>query len=77
MKIKDMQFTFADTIAGYVVSCDFELDTFVLETSDGRQFDVKLTANTFAEMVRNLGEAYTDCTGIMRDLRECKGVSRR
>ena len=43
-------------------------DTFTLETSDGREFTVKLTDTTYAELVRNLGEPYADATGQMRDM---------
>jgi anti-anti-sigma factor len=63
-----MRFTFSDTIAGTVVSHRADEDTFTLETLDGRQFDVKLTSQTFAEVVRNLGEAYADATSQMRDM---------
>lgn len=63
-----MDFTFSDLIAGYVASADASKGTFALKTSDGRQFNLKLTASTFAEMTRNLGEAYSDCTGQMRDM---------
>src|SRR5258708_26162460 len=63
-----MRFTFSDTIAGTVVSHRADEDTFTLETLDGRQFDVKLTSQTYAEVVRNLGEAYADATSQMRDM---------
>ncbi len=63
-----MRFTFSDTIAGTVVSHRADEDTFTLETLDGRKFDVKLTSQTFAEVVRNLGEAYADATSQMRDM---------
>ena len=65
-----MKFPFADTIAGTIMSFDWEARCFVMRTSDDRDFHVKLTATTFAEMVRNLGEAYADCTGDMKDLLE-------
>ena len=63
-----MRFTFSDTIAGTVVSYRADEDTFTLETLDGRTFDVTLTSQTFAEVVRNLGEAYADATSQMRDM---------
>jgi mannose/cellobiose epimerase-like protein (N-acyl-D-glucosamine 2-epimerase family) len=66
----NVDFTFSDLLTGYVVSHDFAADTFVLRTSDGRDFNVKLTATVFAEMVRNLGEGYLDCTGNIRDMLE-------
>src|SRR5438477_4542712 len=55
-----MHFTFSDTIAGYVTSTDASKKTFGLKTSDGREFQVKLTDTTYGELVRNLGEPYQD-----------------
>ena len=39
-----------------------------METADKRPFKVRLTATTFAELVRNLGEPYKDATHAMRDM---------
>jgi mannose/cellobiose epimerase-like protein (N-acyl-D-glucosamine 2-epimerase family) len=61
-------FTFSDLVAGYVKSFDFDKGLFIMTTSDGRDYNVKLTATTFAELVRNLGEPFIDCTGVMKDL---------
>jgi anti-anti-sigma factor len=61
-------FEFSDTIAGYVTEFDFENNVFGIKTSDEREFKVRLSSSTYAEMVRNLGESYVDCTGQMRDL---------
>src|SRR4051794_7976159 len=63
-----MAFSFSDTIAGYVKHYDRNADEFTLETSDGREFTVGLTATTGAQLVRNLGEPYVDATGQMRDM---------
>src|SRR3954453_15583432 len=63
-----MKFTFSDLIAGTVTSYRADEDTFTLQTIDGRDFNVALTSQTFAEVVRNLGEAYIDATGQMRDM---------
>ncbi|ADL50860.1 N-acylglucosamine 2-epimerase [Clostridium cellulovorans] len=63
-----MHFPFSDTISGYVTKSDWSKDTFTMKTSDGREFDVKLTPTVYAEVVRNLGEPYIDCTGQIRDL---------
>lgn len=63
-----MGFSFADTIAGYVTSFHGTSDTFGLRTSDGREFNVSLTDNTFALIIRNLGEPYADATSQMRDM---------
>ena len=63
-----MHFTFSDTIAGSVVAYQADEDTFTLRTIDGREFEVALTNQTFAEVTRNLGEAYIDATGQMREM---------
>ncbi|NTW40227.1 MAG: STAS domain-containing protein [Cellulomonadaceae bacterium] len=63
-----IDFTFSDLVAGYVQSFDEDADTFVLRTSDGRDYTVGLSDTTFAEMLRNLSEAYVDATGQLRDL---------
>jgi hypothetical protein len=65
---KMMQFEFSDTIAGYVTDSNRDDKTFRLRTTDGRQFVVKLTPNTYARFLRNLGEPYVDCTGQISDL---------
>ncbi|MBN1180399.1 MAG: AGE family epimerase/isomerase [Anaerolineae bacterium] len=65
-KVETMHFTFSDTVAGYVTQYDKEGDTFGLKTSDGREFTVKLKGNTYALLVRNLGEPYQDSTGQIR-----------
>ncbi len=61
-----IDFTFSDTIAGYVTSATG--DDFVIKTSDGREFAAKLTAATYAEMVRNLGEPFQDIGGPIQSL---------
>jgi mannose/cellobiose epimerase-like protein (N-acyl-D-glucosamine 2-epimerase family)/anti-anti-sigma regulatory factor len=56
-----MQFTFSDTIAGYVTATEGAPDgAFGLKTSDGREFQVKLTDVTFAEVIRNPHEPFQD-----------------
>jgi anti-anti-sigma factor len=66
--LENMRFTFADTIAGYVTDFDPDNDIFGLRTSDGREFQVKITATAYAELVHNLEEAYQDASGQMRDM---------
>lgn len=64
-----MHFTFSDLIAGYVSEFEWELkDKFVIKTSDGREFEIKIGDNCYAELVRNLGEAFIDCTGSIVDM---------
>src|SRR5437588_9522843 len=55
-----MQFTFSDMIAGYVTSVDQGKKIFALKTTDGKEFQVKLTNTTYTELVRNLGEPFQD-----------------
>ncbi len=64
--MQNLTFTFSDLISGYVTQFDPTAGAFGVKTSDGRTFQVALTSNTFAELVRNLGEPYHDATGQMR-----------
>ncbi len=63
-----IDFTFSDTIAGYVVDYDQTADTYVIRTSDGRDYTIKLKGNTYAMAIRNLGDPYADATGPMREM---------
>src|SRR5207248_5591615 len=63
-----LDFTFSDLIAGYVKGYDAGSDTLSMVTSDNRPYTVKLTNNTVAEMLRNLGEAYIDASSQLRGL---------
>ncbi|OIN60656.1 AGE family epimerase/isomerase [Arsenicibacter rosenii] len=60
-----LNFTFSDTIAGYIVSFTPAERSFVVETSDKRQFKLNLIPSTYARSVRNLDEGYQDATGLM------------
>lgn len=61
-----IDFSFSDLIAGYVTNYNSEKDIFGLKTSDGREFQVKLSLMTYAKLIQNLDEAYPDATGSMR-----------
>lgn len=63
-----MQFEFTDLVFGYVSKFNEVEKCFVLTTSDGREFSVKLTDNTFARLMRNLDEPYQDATGNLYTL---------
>ncbi|ACK73074.1 conserved hypothetical protein [Gloeothece citriformis PCC 7424] len=63
-----IDFTFSDLIAGYVTYYNEQEDCFGLKTSDSREYEVYFTPTAYAELVRNLGEAYQDATGQMRDM---------
>jgi mannose/cellobiose epimerase-like protein (N-acyl-D-glucosamine 2-epimerase family) len=66
--VDTIAFPFSDTIAGYVTRPDREGNAFGLRTSDGREFRVQLKANTYAQLLRNLGDPYTDCTAQLQEL---------
>jgi mannose/cellobiose epimerase-like protein (N-acyl-D-glucosamine 2-epimerase family)/anti-anti-sigma regulatory factor len=68
MSANELNFSFSDTIAGYVTGFDEDSDSFGLRTSDGRAYTAWLTPNTFASGMRNFGEDYVDVTGGMRNL---------
>jgi anti-anti-sigma factor len=53
-----IQFTFSDTIAGYVTGTNWSKRTFSLKTSDEREFQIRLTETTYGEYLRNLGEQF-------------------
>ncbi len=61
-------FTFTDTIAGYVTDYDASTKKFGLRTSDGREFAITITDTTYAELLRNLGAAQVDCTAWLGQL---------
>ncbi|MBW4618814.1 MAG: AGE family epimerase/isomerase [Cyanosarcina radialis HA8281-LM2] len=63
-----IDFTFSDSIAGYVTRFDRNADAFSLKTADDREYLVHLSVNIYGELVRNLGEAYQDATAQMRDM---------
>ncbi len=55
-----LSWTFSDTIAGYVTQCDEGSRSFGLRTTDGRELQVNLTAASYGEVMRNLGEPFQD-----------------
>ncbi len=63
-----MEFSFSDTITGYVGDFDRAEDTYTVTTSNGRTFQIKFKSNTYAQLLRNLGDPYYDCTMQMREM---------
>lgn len=63
-----INFPFSDLIAGYITTADANAGTFGLKTTDGREFQVKLTDATYAEMMRNLGEPWQDLGAPLESL---------
>ena len=55
-----MDFTRSDLIAGYVSSSVKSTGIFGLKTSNGQEYQIKLASNTYAEVIRNLGESFHD-----------------
>lgn len=66
--MKNIGFSFSDTIAGYVLRADSTTGDFVLKTSDGREFAVAMGPTAYAQLTRNLGEPYQDCTPQMKQM---------
>jgi len=64
----DINFTFSDTIAGYVTEFNQAERTFSLRTSDNRIFKAYITDNCYARYARNLNEEYQDATYEMLTL---------
>ncbi|MEV8630493.1 AGE family epimerase/isomerase [Streptosporangium sp. NPDC051023] len=58
-----MNFTFSDTIAGQVTAYDRQTAVATVVTADGREFPVSVDGDPSAELLRNLGEPYTDASG--------------
>jgi mannose/cellobiose epimerase-like protein (N-acyl-D-glucosamine 2-epimerase family) len=63
-----IDFTFSDTIAGYVTEYQPQEKWFTLKTSDGRSFKVNMTPSLYARYTRNLTEGYQDASGNMDEL---------
>lgn len=69
--INSIDFCFSDLVAGYVTEFNpqqGEFGTFGLRTSDNRIYEVILTSVTYAQLLRNLGEPYYDCTPQIHNL---------
>jgi mannose/cellobiose epimerase-like protein (N-acyl-D-glucosamine 2-epimerase family) len=64
----EINFTFSDTIAGYVTDFNLKERNFSIKTSDNRVFKAYLTDNCYARYVRNLNESYQDATGDINSL---------
>jgi len=65
-----IDFSFSDSVAGYIQSFDAVKRSFEVRTSDGRVVQVSLKGGTYAYLVRNLGEPYLDATGQIDSMLE-------
>src|SRR5262245_29423881 len=63
-----IDFSFSHTIGGYITASNPASRTLTMRTSDGRQYDVTLTAATFAEGPRNLGDGWVGGDEQMKSL---------
>jgi mannose/cellobiose epimerase-like protein (N-acyl-D-glucosamine 2-epimerase family) len=66
--LETITFSFSDLIAGYVIDLDFEQQTYRVRTADDRAVAIRLKGNTYAQMMRNLGDPYIDCTAIIQEM---------
>ena len=69
--MNNLDFCLSDLIAGYVTEFDPDkgnYGSFKLQTSDQRDYEIELTDMTYAQLVRNLGEPYQDCTFQMKSM---------
>lgn len=63
-----MKYSLSDLVAGYVEAYDAASRTYSVRTTDGTRFEVVLTPITCAQVTRNLGEDYRDCTGQLPEM---------
>jgi mannose/cellobiose epimerase-like protein (N-acyl-D-glucosamine 2-epimerase family) len=63
-----LQFSFSDTISGYVTRFNRNEKSFGIKTSHGREFYVHLTPNTYARITHNLDDSYSDCTARIGEM---------
>jgi mannose/cellobiose epimerase-like protein (N-acyl-D-glucosamine 2-epimerase family) len=66
--MNNLNFTFSDLISGYVTSYDETKRIIYIKTSDNRDYEAKLTANTYAKQTQNLGEDWPDRSGQLDKL---------
>jgi len=64
----NVDFTFSDTVAGYVSSFNSKENMFTVRTSDDREMAVYLTPNTFSRFTYNLDEPYADASSLAPSL---------
>ncbi len=63
-----VDFSFSDTVAGYVTHFNRAERSFGLRTSHGKEFEAYMTPNTYARFAFNLDEGYADATGMLSEL---------
>lgn len=63
-----INFSFSDSIAGYLVGYDKDVDSFRIRTSDNREYTVKFSPKTYAWIANNLNEPRQWCADQMRGM---------
>ncbi len=63
-----INFSFSDSIAGYMAGYDKDADSFQIKTSDNREFTVTFASNAYAWIANNLNEPRQWCTEQMRGM---------
>ena len=66
--MNNFDFTFSDTIQGYVSYFDRRERSVQLTTSDGRQYKGFLASNAYARIAENLDEPYADATRRLAEM---------
>jgi mannose/cellobiose epimerase-like protein (N-acyl-D-glucosamine 2-epimerase family) len=66
--INNLPIVFSDTVAGYVTSFDGDKGVYTVRTPGGQEVEIKLKGNTYAQLMRNLGDPYLDATGQMQSM---------
>jgi len=66
--MNNLDFSFSDLISGYVTSYKSSEKIIELKTSDGRDYQAKLTGNTYAKQTQNLKEGWLDRGGQLDTL---------
>ncbi|MDD5519750.1 MAG: AGE family epimerase/isomerase [Kiritimatiellae bacterium] len=63
-----MNFSFSDTISGYVTHFDSARKVFGIKTSDGREFEVAITPTSYGQILRNLDEPFQPCPHSLENM---------
>lgn len=66
--MEHMNFTFSDTIGGYVTYFNRSEKAFGIKTSDGREYKAYLSPTTWGRIAQNLEEGYIDATQRFNEL---------
>lgn len=68
--MRQLKFTFSDSIAGYVTKFNRVDRSFKVKTSEGQEYTLFITPMTYARVTQNLDEGYIDATGRLAEFLE-------